>query len=374
MEDFAGTTPITDYDYGFWVQVYPIYDTEQSGTEPTVEYGYKTTVSVDTGTYAQTTDWHGSWYLDDNDTRLYFCNEAKVKDYLARNSSTLNGTNIYLNASNDSSFVMQCMVNDDLSPGEIVRAMDERDGEFYTVAKLRDGNIWMLENLKLDPTDSATASNMNADNTNATAEAITNYLYGGSSITGWSNVAVENGISYWNNSFVRPWINNQSRNALVTSYGPGSVNGQAEVGIYYNYCAATVGTYCYEESIVADVPDTDIDVSQDVCPANWRMPTGGIIGGGEYETLANEYDDAEDATSPASLQYNLSTTLSGCYGYSGCNINSCGAWWSSTLDLKTEHDVGRLAHSLRVDSLHYIYPNTSDYRDNGIAVRCLIAR
>ena len=123
---------------------------------------------------------------------------------------------------------------------------------------------------------------MNASNTNATQEAINNLLNGGSATTGWSSIAiadVDNDFDDSANScvggYTTPRINNASKDALVTSYGPASTNGQAKVGIYYNYCAASASTYCYAMGSDVDVPDTIIDAPQDICPANWRMPTGG---------------------------------------------------------------------------------------------------
>lgn len=102
----------------------------------------------------------------------------------------------------------------------------------------------MLDNLALDPTNSTTASNMNETNTNASAIDIANFLNGGSNITGHSNVAVAN-VNSGFNSYTEPMINNTNKDTLVVGFGPASNNGQSKVGIYYNFCAATVGTYCY---------------------------------------------------------------------------------------------------------------------------------
>jgi hypothetical protein len=215
---------------------------------------------------------------------------------------------------------------------------DTRDNSTYMVGKLKDGNCWMLDNLALDPTDSTTAQNLNAGNTNATNEAIANYLNGGNSnnTTGWSTVAVadvdtdfQDSANNYVGGYTTPRINNVSKDTLVTSYGPASTNGQAKVGIYYNYCAATVGTYCYASDSGVDLPNTDIDANQDLCPANWRMPTGG--NNGEYLALLNKYGTTQDATSPASLQYNLSTPLSGrIFTSSAYGQDDWGYWWSST--------------------------------------------
>ncbi|MBQ3432690.1 hypothetical protein IJG22_00090, partial [Candidatus Saccharibacteria bacterium] len=246
--------------------------------------------------------------------------------------------------------------------------IDSRDNTTYMAGRLKDGKCWMLDNLALDPTNSTTAANMNASNTNATQEAITNLLNGGSSTAGWSSVAVENKITGWNttspnNAYEYPYVNNQSKDALVTSYGPASTNGQAKVGIYYNFCAASASTYCYAEGSGVDVPDTIIDAPQDICPANWRMPTGGSTG--EYYSLAQKY--GSDASNTNSLQYNLSTPLSGYYyGSSAYGQGSYGYWWSST------YYSSNLMYGLSVGPT-YVTPHGNDGRGYGQSMRCLMS-
>ena len=239
--------------------------------------------------------------------------------------------------------------------------IDSRDNTTYMAGRLKDGKCWMLDNLALDPTNSTTASNMNASNTNATQEAITNLLNGGSSTTGWSNTAVADvDTNFYDGGYTVPRINNASKDTLVTSYGPASTGGQAKVGIYYNYCAASASTYCYAYGQGVDVPDTIIDAPQDICPANWRMPTDG-----QYLALAQKYTNT--ATDDNSLQYNLSTPLSGYYnGSSANNQGSYGYWWSSTYRDSTN------MYSLYVGPT-YVDPYYSFGRGYGRSMRCLVS-
>ena len=242
--------------------------------------------------------------------------------------------------------------------------VDTRDNTTYMAGRLKDGKCWMLDNLALDPTNSTTAANMNENNTNATAAAITNLLNGGSTTTGWSNTAVAKVTTNFtnNDSYIQPRINNASKDTLVTSYGPASTSGRAKVGIYYNFCAASASTYCHASGQGVDIPDTIIDTPQDTCPANWRMPTGGNTG--EYYKLSQKYDS--DATSIDSLQYNLSTSLSGYYyGSSAGYQGSFGYWWSSTYGNSL---------SMYLLSVGPTYVGSYYYsRDNGLSMRCLMA-
>ena len=244
--------------------------------------------------------------------------------------------------------------------------IDKRDNQEYLVSKLKDGRCWMLENLRLDPTDATTRANMLANNdTNASNEAIANYFNpsGTAPQTGWSTVAVAD-VDTGFSSYTDPMINNASVDTLVTSYGPAASGGKAKVGIYYNYCAATVGTYCYAASASTG------DASYDICPANWHMPTGGASG--EYQSLCNAVYGGEctnstsmTGTSPNSLQYVLSTPLSGYYGGSqATGHGSYGNFWSSTRSI--DNDM----YSLHVDSSS-VNPQSSYGRSGGFSVRCV---
>ena len=253
--------------------------------------------------------------------------------------------------------------SEDLPEGQVYTLTDSRDGNTYHVARLKDGNCWMLDNLALDPTDSTTAANMNPSNTNATQEAINNLLNGGSTTAGWSNTAVANVTTNFD-SFVQPRINNVSKDTLVTSYGPASTSGQAKVGIYYNFCAASASTYCYAINSGVDVPDTIIDAPEDICPANWRMPTGGDTG--EYLALAQKYTNT--ATETNSLQYNLSTPLSGyCNSSSAKNQGGGGYFWSST------YSSSYYMYHMYVRLTYVGQGRGGDYRSMGQSMRCLVS-
>ena len=369
-------------DYGFYAQVYPVYATEQEGTEASDEV---VSLTTDTGTYATTTDWYGSWYADIDNTHYDFVGETELKEFLENHITTLGGTTVdlYRGLSFDEAYTMANKTQDNgyYRQQELTKSMcniiavtqnqtlkDVRDNNTYMVGKLKDGNCWMLDNLALDPTNSTTAANMNASNTNATQEAINNLLNGGSTTAGWSTVAVENKITGWdtispNNDYEYPYINNQSKDTFVTSYGPASTNGQAKVGIYYNFCAASASTYCYASNNGIDVPDTIIDAQQDICPANWRMPTGGLVG--DYWALDQKHINT--ATDSDSFQYNLSTPLSGYYLNSSASYQgSYGSWWSSTYDS---------SGSMHVMDVSPTYVSSSDHNDRyyGLSMRCLVA-
>ena len=126
---------------------------------------------------------------------------------------------------------------DQLTEGGAYYLRDSRDEEPYCVSKLKDGNLWMLDNLRLNLTDSATMAALTASNTHATEASLTSLRSGSRA----------EGNQYANGAFVAEWdsehttnysnrasVNADSKDVIVTSYGAGS----GKVGVYYNYCAA----------------------------------------------------------------------------------------------------------------------------------------
>ena len=224
------------------------------------------------------------------------------------------------------------------------KVYDNRDGSTYLVKRLADGNCWMLDNLRLDPTTVSLATlqgNTNASNTTLS------YLKNG----GGSSPYPASGVSSaWTSSSQNlPYINATSKDTTTTSYGSGS----GKVGVYYNYCAASAGSYCYTMS------SSSGDATEDLCPAGWRMPTGGSSD--EYQALYTAY--SSDATD---FKNALSTPLSG-YFYSGSvqAQGTAGYFWSST---RSSNYAMRI---LRVDA-DYVRPTYTHNRFYGVPMRCIL--
>lgn len=335
------------------------------------------------GTYSETSTWHDSWYINVNDETVYLENENDIIDYLEYYSEDLLGTTItvyayrpttfneaYANASKSKTndyYVIQDLDSatcSNVSIGQTTSVMDLRDNEIYVIGKLADGNCWMLDNLRLDPTSSTVASNLNSSNTNAPATAITNFLNGGNSdgVSGWSSEAVMNKTTDWNNTSPNnarkhPYINNTYKNATAHSYfGAGS----GKIGTYYNYCAATVGTYCYPSGDGIDIADTLVDAPYDLCPANWRMPTGGPDG--EYNNLFIAYSKNATEFSDA-----FSAVLAGSFYDQYFNRTDLGEWYSSTYA-----GNGRVYYST-VENGYAVYTYDRGDGSSGQSIRCLVS-
>jgi hypothetical protein len=141
---------------------------------------------------------------------------------------------------------------------------------------------------------------------------------------------------------------------------------QGKIGVYYNYCAASAGSYCYgsgtsDTGSPSSDPNTSTirDVTEDICPAGWRLPTSSS--NGEFATLYSAY-----GSNYADFQTALATPLSGYFNYGTARTQGYnGSFWSSTW--------------YNTNYMYYLYINSSNvnpsnynYRNDGYSVRCLL--
>ncbi len=123
--------------------------------------------------------------------------------------------------------------NDMPEIGKTTKYKDNRTDSYFSVGRLADDNYWMLSNLNIGK--SKTPGKINNNNTNI-------------------NTGTE---------FTLPSVINEGFNSYTTPQI--SVSGS---NVYYNYCAASAGTFCYEENKLESKSP-----SSDICPKGWRLPT-----------------------------------------------------------------------------------------------------
>ena len=227
-------------------------------------------------------------------------------------------------------------------------------GTDYHVGKLEDGKCWLLDNLDLNLNNSTVVgalkgTNESGTNTNANVASITALKNGGGSD---SNGRAQTGLSYSNWSSGSTYLQglaNRSGTCSTTVTGnectySGSYNnatvvssktgiatqgvGYGKIGTFYNYCAASAGSYCYSNSYTG----TNNDV-YDICPSNWKLPIGGS-GQGSVAYLSNAIakisTTPKDSTKPISFQGMLSMPLSGGYtDNASFRQGSRGYFWTS---------------------------------------------
>lgn len=150
-----------------------------------------------------------------------------------------------------------------LSEGVVIALTDTRDNNTYAVTKYADNQCWMMENLRLDLSDpDLEISNLNTNKpTAAFANAVNN-----------NHPASTNTFCTAENSACIDQIlfntNNTNRD-LTASYSANNTSSSwYSYGNYYNWHTATAGNGTYSISTAG------ASASGDICPANWKLPTG----------------------------------------------------------------------------------------------------
>ena len=253
--------------------------------------------------------------------------------------------------------------------------VDSRDNTIYTTALLADGKCWMTENLALDPTTLTqaqlygTAEHPLTNASNTTLGYLKNG--GGSSPYTAYPVTKADNTDYFDKPMVATsgtcysafCVNDpSSSNWQNTSVTQPTINGvtsivQGKIGVYYNYCAASAGSYCYSES------SSSGNAMEDLCPAGWRMPTGGSSG--EFQNLYNQYSSG-NPSQVAAFQIALNTPLSGNFASGTArgqgNYNNL---WGST------RSTNLRMHRIDVGS-NTVEPNANIERKVGLSLRCIL--
>ena len=230
----------------------------------------------------------------------------------------------------------------------VIELTDTRgDNQIYQVAKLADGNCWMLDNLKLGsttgtleltPQDTNIASNLTLPQVTASA----------------------------------PIDTQEEIDALLDTpfvFGPvpgDTGEGATNYGYLYNWSAATAG-----ESRTSHDENAG-NAPYSICPANWRLPTGGS--GGEFSALDIAFGGT--GQSAGSGEPNIALwqhdgpfkgVFSGIWGGGFGGQGDFGLLWSAS----AYPGYAVLAFFAYFGETE-VYPGFDGYRDVGFGVRCLL--
>ncbi len=294
----------------------------------------------------------------------------------------------------------------DYSDTPEAQLVDIRDGKLYWVAKLKDGNCWMTQNLDLNleatPTNVATLTSENTD-LNA---------YGSNGYDSSNGYSQANGVITWtperstvptsqiasagvisgyeednNNPYsvdVGNWYHtdtwyasNDCYSSSDCNYLSGNTNNKfsqtaypnngahGHVGNYYNWSAAVASnnTSSYTQSTDGNLANNP---QNSICPAGWRLPIStstSYLSDNEFYNMLREYNVWSDySLISASPVYFIRSG----YIYPGSlqNAGYRGELWSSTV----------ISDSYAHD--HYFYDSTinpgyEQVRYYGLPVRCI---
>ena len=218
-------------------------------------------------------------------------------------------------------------------PTTMTRVKDARDNRSYWIQRMDDGKCWMLTNLAYA-----------GGGTNTYSDTVA-LVSGGWDFSGFS--AIYN-IPTGANPTTEP--TNPST----------STSGIGQYGYSYSWCAAMGG----QANACNDTSTSGFNTDISVCPANWRLPTGGLAG--ELKDLNTAINNGS-TTSDAGLR----TKWLGMYGgqFQGLfvNLGINGHYWSSTV-----YDVVP-AGAAMVMTMRSSYVAQNYYgKSDGASVRCVL--
>ena len=279
-------------------------------------------------------------------------------------------------------YKMQDMTHDiceavDIEESEL-QLIDVRDNKVYWVAKLKDGNCWMTQNLDFSIQEDKQRNIMPL--TSETTDLVDNSLAG----------AYSNGYRYHNDTII--WTpKNTAKTIYFTDMGnptivagwqssytepysakeiSNSYDDQRSLGVLYNWPAAIASN---DSSSLTD--NTYYNISNNpqnsICPKNWRLPVVSAYNSyGDFNKLNNIYNEGltnSDANLLIAPLYFVKAGSIVKENFSG--MNAQGVYISSTV-MSNKATYGMDLSSTLVRPYEY-YNNDFGGKSGGFSVRCL---
>ena len=275
-----------------------------------------------------------------------------------------------------------------LQSGTVTALTDQRDNETYAVAKLADGNCWMIENLRLESTAAHNSDGVLAQGYGisaaygnfsglATAETAyfsnsttANSLYYSGTQSG--DATIDIGATDYS-GYRMPRYNNTNTSARAVNNLTSNSSAMYSYGNYYTWHAAIADTAHYSGG---DHGTTSL------CPKGWRLPIGNqSTANMSFGKLSVELGGpangatADSNSTPTGIEmskifrsYPNNFFYSGIFGGSSTsNVGSFGYYWPSTANNNLSSFI------LQLGSMG-VYPGTMGLnKDYGISIRCIIS-
>ena len=272
-----------------------------------------------------------------------------------------------------------------LAQGSTTALTDERDGNTYAIAKLKDGKCWTIENLRLENTashntDGSFAQGYNSSFIGLANPEYANFYYGS---TNANSLYSTNGVTdatiagdYQGYRFPRySNINTQYRQSN-SNYS--ASNNTYSYGNYYTWHAVIADTTHYSTENQS-IENTSL------CPKGWRLPKGGSSSNATNSDFWNlgvsimgfappnnyyyysETNADGDTASKAFRKYPNNFVYSGSYDSSvATSRNLYGYYWSSTVR-NQEYSYMLYLYYSSID------PGTDSYNKSiGYSIRCML--
>lgn len=306
----------------------------------------------------------------------------------------------------------------EITPGSVIALTDKRDNQVYTIAKLADGNCWMIENLRLEH-EGTVGNNIND---NSVTNQSLSQGYGGTTGTygnfvglaasesaNFSNTTTSLGFAdggiyksdgsgdVFNSAnstledigtsnypgYRFPRYNNSNNSSALSSptftenyanasspstSGTYKASTVSSYGNYYTWAAAMANTNYYTSSSTSEAANTSI------CPNNWHLPSSNGTTK-EYGALSTSYGgtgSGQGGIGTVDIMSNRFRSFPNNFLYSG-RINgssvlfrgSGGYYWSRSANNYNQSYFLDLSSSV-------LNPSNADDKNRGSSVRCLI--
>ena len=271
---------------------------------------------------------------------------------------------------------------------------DKRDDKTYCVAKLKDGNLWMTQNLDHDiKTDgSVTYNNTTTDlGWNGTSYSTASWTpvsaTKATSDTTWTTdgtsrtipESYDPGELYWNGTTG----NYSSESACTTAGGTwdstNSICNQISstgdshyhLGNYYNWTAAIASNDSSQYGAYNETTGEyeNLETNQSICPAGWTLPKSGTnTSNGSFQYLFEQYgwdSSSSMMENPNIWNTAIKLSLSGTWNGLLYGVGKNGYFWSPVVSSSSG------AYFAYVHSSGFVNPGINDARDNGNSVRCV---
>ncbi len=313
-----------------------------------------------------------------------------------------------------------CPDNTTMPIGTVKALTDQRDNETYAIAKLADGNCWMIENLRLESRDTVGQNRFNSSITNESlAQGYgTSTTYGNFSgladaeSTNFSNSTTANSLYYSGTQsgdatidigttnypgYRMPRYNNWN-NQSTSANRPQNPTSNSDTNATTNAGMYSYGNYYTWHAAIADLTyngtNNNSTTSTSLCPTGWRLPQGGdktriesnddndfwnlavdALNGGvnpaNYDSQTRPYYTGTAEAGPVAdklRSYPNNFLYSGYFSTSSAyNRGSYGGYWSSTAS-SSDNSYRLYLYSSNV------YPGTgSNNKRYGCSIRCTVS-
>ncbi len=252
---------------------------------------------------------------------------------------------------------------------------DQRDNQTYAIAKLADGNCWMIENLRLD--NQYTTGAINITLSQGYSSSFTGLA--NPEISDFSDSTTANSL-YSINGSTDNTISGNYQGYRFPRYNNLNTHQRAEAPATPNQNIYSYGNYYTWPAAIADTNHiTGNHSATSICPTGWSLPQGGIATSGfiklDIDTGGNGKEQSTTFASNRWRRYPNNFVYSG--SVSGSSINNRGGtanggsiYWSST---PGGYSVTETAYSLLLYTSR-VRPNVGNaYKYNGGVIRCTSA-